>query len=105
MPFHAERLDANCATFPERCGALPQQPPSAYLKRLYYDSLVFTPEALRRLVDTVGAGQVLLGTDHPYPWTSTAVDHILSVPGLSEAERRAMLGETAAHLLGIERQP
>jgi hypothetical protein len=30
------------------------------------------------------------------------VDHILNTPGLSDAERRAMLGETASRLLGIK---
>ena len=30
-----------------------------------------------------------------------AIDHILSAPGFSDEERRAMLGETAAKLLGI----
>jgi hypothetical protein len=30
------------------------------------------------------------------------VDHILKSPGFTNAERRAMLGETAAKLLGIK---
>jgi aminocarboxymuconate-semialdehyde decarboxylase len=42
-----------------------------------------------------------MGTDHPFPWMKTAVDHILATPGLSDAERAAMLGGTAAQLLGI----
>ena len=43
-----------------------------------------------------------MGTDYPYPWTKTSVDHILNTPGLSDAERVAMLGRTAAKLLGIK---
>jgi aminocarboxymuconate-semialdehyde decarboxylase len=43
-----------------------------------------------------------MGTDYPYPWTSTSVDHILGAPGFSDAERVAMLGGTAATLLGIK---
>jgi hypothetical protein len=31
-----------------------------------------------------------------------SVDHILKTPGFTNAERRAMLGETAAKLLGIK---
>ena len=42
-----------------------------------------------------------MGTDHPIPWQDKAVDHILETPGLSDAERTAILGETAAQLLGI----
>jgi aminocarboxymuconate-semialdehyde decarboxylase len=42
-----------------------------------------------------------MGTDYPYPWTSTSVDHILSTPGFSDAERAAMRGDTAAKVLRI----
>jgi len=42
-----------------------------------------------------------MGTDYPYPWTKTSVDHILGTPGLTDADRVAMLGGTAAKLLGI----
>ena len=42
-----------------------------------------------------------MGTDYPFPWTNTSVDHILNTPGLSDDDRAAMLGDTAAKLLGI----
>jgi aminocarboxymuconate-semialdehyde decarboxylase len=57
--------------------------------------MVFTPEGLRHLIPEVGVSQIVMGTDYPFPWTKTAVDHILATPGLSEAELVAMLGETA----------
>ena len=43
-----------------------------------------------------------MGTDYPYPWTKTPVDLILTTPGLSDADRVAILGGTAAKLLGIK---
>jgi aminocarboxymuconate-semialdehyde decarboxylase len=43
-----------------------------------------------------------MGTDYPFPWTKMAVDHILATPGLSDAERNAILGETAEKLLAIK---
>ncbi len=102
LPSYAARSDAICETFPDRCTVPLKKHPTEYLKQLYYDSLVFTPEALRHLVAQTGSGQIVMGTDYPYPWTKTAVDHILATPGLSDAERVAMLGGTAAKLLGIE---
>jgi aminocarboxymuconate-semialdehyde decarboxylase len=75
--------------------------PTEYLKQMYFDSIVFTPEALQHLVHEVGSGRIVMGTDYPFPWTKTAVDHILATPGLSEAEHAAILGDTAAQLLGI----
>ena len=72
------------------------------MRQLYYDSLVFTPEGLGHLIAEVGAGQIVMGSDYPYPWTKTAVNYILATPGLSDAECAAILGETAAGLLGIK---
>ena len=68
---------------------------------MYFDTLVFTDEALRHLAAEVGVSQLMIGTDHPIPWQSESVDHILNAPGFTDAERRMMLGETAAKLLGI----
>jgi len=101
LPSYAGRSDAGCMTFPDRCPKPLKKKPTEYLKQLYFDSIVFTSEALRHLVAETGAGQVVMGTDYPFPWMKTAVDHILGTPGLSDAERAAMLGETAARLLGI----
>lgn len=102
LPSYAARSDAGCMTFPARCTVPLKKKPTEYLKKLYFDSLVFTPEALRHLAAEVGPSQIVMGTDYPYPWTTTAVDHILSTPGLNDSERMAMLGQTAASLLGIK---
>jgi aminocarboxymuconate-semialdehyde decarboxylase len=102
LPFYAPRSDAICVTFPDRCASVPlKKKPTEYLKQLYYDSIVFTPQALKSLIAEVGVDRIMIGTDYPFPWTHTSVDHILNTPGLSDADRTAMLGDTAARLLGI----
>ena len=102
LPSYAARSDHVCLTFPDRCsGAVLPKAPTEYLKQLYFDSLVFTPEALRHLTAQVGASQIVMGTDDPFGWTKTSVDHILNTPELSDAQKAAMLGETAAKLLGL----
>ena len=78
------------------------KPASEYLRQLYFDSIIFTPEGLRHLVAECGASQIMLGTDYPFPWSTTTVDQVFQTPGLSDAERRAILGETAARLLKIK---
>ena len=102
LPSYAARSDQGCVTFPQRCTKTLKKKPSEYLRQLYYDSLIFTPEGLRHLIAEVGASQIVLGTDYPFPWTTTAVDHILNTPGLSDDERVAILGETAEKLLSIK---
>lgn len=102
LPSYAGRSDQGCVTFPQRCTKTLKKQPSEYLRQLYYDSMVFTPEGLRHLVAEVGASQIVMGTDYPFPWIKTAVDHVLATPDLSDAERVAMLGETAERLLSIK---
>ena len=102
LPSYAARSDAILTTFPGRITKTLAKRPTEYLRQLYYDSLVFTPEALRHLIAETGSSQIVLGTDYPFPWTSTAVEHILGTPELTDSERVAILGGTAAGLLGIE---
>jgi hypothetical protein len=82
-------------------GVALQKQPSQYLRQLYYDTLVFTSEALRHLAAEVGVSQLMLGTDHPYPWQPASVDHILQAEGFTDEDRVAMLGATAGRLLGV----
>jgi aminocarboxymuconate-semialdehyde decarboxylase len=76
-------------------------PPSEYVDRLYYDTAVFNTTLLRRLVEDVGAGHVLLGTDHPFELADvTPVASVLRLQ-LDPASTRAILWDTAAGLLGL----
>jgi aminocarboxymuconate-semialdehyde decarboxylase len=104
LPAYAARSDHGCLVFPERCdkNIVLKKRPTEYLKQLYFDSIVFTPEALRHLVAEVGAKRIVMGTDCPYPWEQAPVDLVMSTPGLSDAERAAILGDTAVALLGIK---
>jgi aminocarboxymuconate-semialdehyde decarboxylase len=105
LPSYAGRSDHGCLTRPDSCPGGSYGPikkkPTEYLKQLYYDTMVFTSEALRHLAAEVGASQLVIGTDSPYPWTKTAVDHVLSTPGLSDGDKTAILQGNAAKLLGI----
>jgi aminocarboxymuconate-semialdehyde decarboxylase len=76
--------------------------PSEYLRQLYFDSLVFTPEAIRHLVAQVGASQIMLGSDYPFPWQLSPVDHIFASTSLSNDEKVDILGRTAAKLFNLE---
>jgi aminocarboxymuconate-semialdehyde decarboxylase len=105
LPSYAGRSDLGCPTLPARCaggtyGTIKKKP-TEYLKQMYYDTMVFTAEGLRHLAAEVGTSQLMLGTDFPFPWTRTAVDHVMNTPGLSDADKLAILEANAAALLGI----
>jgi aminocarboxymuconate-semialdehyde decarboxylase len=101
LPSYIGRSDQGCVAFPQNCPRPIRKRPSEYLKTMYFDSMVFSGEGLRHLVAECGAGQILLGTDYPFPWTTTAVDHVVNAPGLTDAEREMILGGNAAKLLKI----
>jgi aminocarboxymuconate-semialdehyde decarboxylase len=102
LPSYMNRSDHGCTTFPDQCTpGVPKKHPTEYVKQLYYDSLVFTPEGLRHLVAEVGASQIVLGTDYPYPWVTRPIDHVIDTSGLNDRDREAILGGTAAKLLGL----
>jgi len=101
LPSYAARSDHGCVAFPANCAKTLKKKPTEYLRQLYYDSLVFTGEGLRHLVAECGASQIVVGTDYPFPWTSTAVDHVLTTPALSDADKTAILGGNLIKLLRL----
>jgi predicted TIM-barrel fold metal-dependent hydrolase len=103
LPAYSARSDHACYVgegFCDKDITLAKQP-SEYLKQLHFDSLVFTAEELRHLVAEVGASQVMLGSDNPYPWQGHPVDHVLGTATLRDEEKIAILGGNAARLLGL----
>ncbi|MCX4759538.1 amidohydrolase [Streptomyces sp. NBC_01275] len=75
------------------------EPPSAYLRRMWFDALVYTPRALRFLVAEVGADRVVLGTDHPFDMGVDDPLARLDAAGLAPSDRAAVAGGNALDLL------
>lgn len=108
FPYHLGRFDREYLTGKQasrradrpnapRCAAVP----SAYLKNLYFDTLVYDVETLDFLRRKVGAEHLMLGTDFPYilgDWQ--CVDKVEALP-CSDAEKQAILEDNAKNLLRI----
>ena len=101
---YAPRDDHACFVSPQNCNPAIslKKRPTEYLNQMHFDALVFTPEALRHLAAQVGASQIVLGTDTPIPWEQHPVDLVFATTTLSDDERRAILGENAAKLFGLD---
>src|SRR3954466_6921635 len=80
-------------------------PPSEFTDRLYYDTAVFSPVLLGRLVEDVGADHVLLGTDHPFELGDRDPVGTVRALGLGEADTRLILRDNATELLGLRVAP
>ena len=76
--------------------------PSKTLGKFYFDTLTHSDAALSLLLDVMGAGQLVLGSDHPYDMGDTSqVARIRARTDLDEAQKTAILGGTARRLLGF----
>ena len=97
LPLYAGRPDHARAVREEVRGC--ECRPSDYLKRIWFDSLVYEPRSLKRLIDQVGINQVVLGTDYPFDMGHYDPHTLLCT--LDEEGQRLIAGENAAALLGV----
>src|ERR1700722_15951222 len=102
LPAYSGRIDHAAAARPDCCELI-REMPTTYLKRLYFDSLVYTHAQLEYLVREYGADHLLMGTDYPADMGEIdPIGFIETSPNLSATDRAAVLGGNAARLLGID---
>ena len=99
--FGIGRMDRGWQVRPEARGNI-SQPPSAYLNRFYYDTITHSEEALRYIIDRVGAERVVFGTDWPFDMcTDWPVSWVLGLESLSDEEKELILWRNLEGLLGV----
>ncbi len=79
-----------------------EHPPSHYLNRFYADSAVFDQRALQFLVGTMGADQVMLGSDYPFPLGEERVGSLIRNSNLPQPAKTQLLSANAIRFLGLE---
>jgi aminocarboxymuconate-semialdehyde decarboxylase len=98
LPAIMGRLDHGYRVRPET-KTIPQ-PPSAYVRRLFFDTIAHDDALLAYLVERVGPSHVVVGTDRPF---DMGIDDprgtVATIPGLDDDERAAILGENVRRLL------
>jgi aminocarboxymuconate-semialdehyde decarboxylase len=83
------------------CNANLPEPPTTYLKRVFVDTVVFTPHQLAELVGVFGVDKVMLGTDCPFDMGDyDPIGHVVDT-GFDAATTAAICGGTAQKLLGF----
>lgn len=100
LPYYCGRTDRAFRTRKEVRENI-KAPPTQYMKRLYYDSIVFDRDQLAYLVRKVGAGRVMLGSDYPHEVEWDPVGFVKKTRGISTADKEKILWKNAAKLFGI----
>jgi aminocarboxymuconate-semialdehyde decarboxylase len=100
-----ERLDSGYRDFAE-CRVNIDQPPSVYLKKLYFDTVTFSPHNLRMVRDLVGVDHMVMGSDYPHLLgdieRSVSSIEDLRIP---ENEKQRIFSDTALSILNNVQAP
>lgn len=103
VPYQFGRIDRGRITAPPFARGSVKNPLGQYANNLYYDTVLHDDAAFRYLVERVGAGQVALGSDYPFPLRDPdPVTFISKNHALDDNARRAVCWNTGAALLGIQ---
>jgi aminocarboxymuconate-semialdehyde decarboxylase len=97
LPAYVHRSDHAHAVRPEARGC--ECRPSDYLRRIWFDSVLYETENLLRLIEVVGRDRVVIGTD--YPFDMGHYDPAGLVRPLDEQTQRMILGSNAAQLFAL----
>jgi aminocarboxymuconate-semialdehyde decarboxylase len=100
LASYSGRIDHAWGARSDSHAGLPH-PPTTYLKRIYFDTVVFTPYQLAELVRLYGADHLIMGTDYPFDMADyDPIDHVVST-GFDAATTTAIVGGNAKILLGL----
>lgn len=101
LPAYAGRLDHGWRAREDVREGVPR-PPTEYLRKFFFDTMVFEPGQLEYLVDRYGADHVMLGTDYPYDMgDDDPLVLLAAASGLEQGQVDMIAGGNAARLLGL----
>jgi aminocarboxymuconate-semialdehyde decarboxylase len=100
LASYSGRIDHAWGARSDSHGDLPH-PPTTYLKRVFFDTIVFTPHQLQELVRLYGVDQIVMGTDYPFDMADyDPIGHVAG-SGFDAATNAAICGGNAKRLLGL----
>ena len=101
LPAYSGRIDHAHAAREDSRRCI-KEPPTSYLRKLYFDTVVFTEHQLEYLVGLYGSDHIVLGTDYPFDMGMyDPVGFVDGTAALTKSDKEAIVGGNAARLLKI----
>ena len=101
FPYTIGRIEHGFNMRPDLVAVDNPRNPREYFGKVYFDSCVHDPRALRYLIDTVGIDRVMMGTDYPFPLGEQEPGSFIDGLDLPESEQAQMYHGTALEWLGL----
>jgi aminocarboxymuconate-semialdehyde decarboxylase len=103
LPAYAGRMDHAHGARSD-CRLCIKRKPSWYLRKMYFDTIVFEPGQLEHLVETYGSDHILMGTDYPFNMGMYEPLEFVRGAKLTAGDKQAILGGNAAKLLKLKKR-
>lgn len=97
------RIDHGFNVRPDLCAMDNPHSPRRYLNRMYFDSLVHEPAKLDYLIKLVGADQIALGTDYPFPLGEAEPGKMIDAMDLDDTIKSMLMHGSALNWLNLEK--
>jgi len=99
------RIEQGWKVRPDLCQTHCKTNPRDFLGKFWVDSLTHDDASLRFVLDTVGSGKVVLGSDYPFPLGEDVPGEMVrNTMLLNDEEKEQVLGLNALDFLGIKRE-
>jgi aminocarboxymuconate-semialdehyde decarboxylase len=103
FPATIGRIEHGFNVRPDLCAIDNPHSPRKYIGRIYFDSLVHEPAKLDYLLKLVGADQIALGSDYPFPLGELVPGELIKSMPYDDEIKSMLFHGTALNWLDLER--
>jgi aminocarboxymuconate-semialdehyde decarboxylase len=101
LPYLVGRFDVMHARADKGQGIVARDKPSSYLRRMWYDTILHDPQALRYLASRVQTDRIVLGSDDSFPPADHDPLASVRAAGFSDADLRRIADENPRTLFRL----
>jgi len=104
FPATLGRIEHGFDVRPDLCAVDNPHSPRKYLGRMFFDSLVHEAAKLDYLIKLVGADQIALGSDYPFPLGEAVPGNLIESMGYDDEIKEMLLSGAALNWLDLDRK-